>query len=592
MNWRQALTELERTLHQYSETLELLREIDAELAKHAFHLDRVLSLIAKGAQRLTQADLCDILLPDSPTELRIEWSTDPKLYRKRVPIEHSVTGAVLSSGKAIRVGDVQALGGRYFPLVSGTMSELAIPMQDENNDIIAIINLQSTSRDFFTEDHERFISMLAGQGAVAIRNAAVHEQFMSILELSSSLDPTSSTLRPVLTAIGMRARELTQAEHCQVMVPFDDELIVEFTTGPEEVGATRLRVDNSISGRAYTTAKPIRIDDVEESELSSMYRPFLASGMKSELVIPISWRNEVLAVINLESPRPQAFREHHERLASLLAEHAAVALANTKRFQRILWASQAQGELWTMAQIGDVYGPLIHRLNSDAGAIGAILNQLRVRFPDRDPRLDEMLCDIQDKATQILDIPRKLRRNLERVQVYEQANLNDLVERFLKSYSHLPDLHLHAALDPALPDIRISAQVEDLVEVLIGNAVEAIGEQGHVEVETRPWSSRPLTGSTIGHGVEILVSDGCGGIPENIANHIWDIGFTTKPKRGLGFGLWWARNFVERMGGNISLHRQVLLNHGGIGCCFVVRLPFEARKTPITSHQTAEGGVA
>ncbi len=48
---------------------------------------------------------------------------------------------------------------------------------------------------------------------------------------------------------------------------------------------------------------------------------------------------------------------------------------------------------------------------------------------------------------------------------------------------------------------------------------------------------------------------------------MFEMGATTKPG-GTGFGLWWSRTFVRRLGGDILLE-----THDGEGCLFRVLLP-------------------
>ena len=64
----------------------------------------------------------------------------------------------------------------------------------------------------------------------------------------------------------------------------------------------------------------------------------------------------------------------------------------------------------------------------------------------------------------------------------------------------------------------------------------------------------------------ITVKDSGGGIPEDIAERIFERGFSTKGK-GRGIGLYHTKQLVESLGGHISFESKE-----GMGTCFMVRL--------------------
>jgi len=94
---------------------------------------------------------------------------------------------------------------------------------------------------------------------------------------------------------------------------------------------------------------------------------------------------------------------------------------------------------------------------------------------------------------------------------------------------------------------------------LMLNAVQAMPGGGTLEVRTR----------LEGEHVILEVADTGPGIPDDIAERIWDPFFTTKPTgKGTGLGLSITRGQVERHGGSIRAE-----NRPGGGTMFVVELP-------------------
>jgi signal transduction histidine kinase len=117
------------------------------------------------------------------------------------------------------------------------------------------------------------------------------------------------------------------------------------------------------------------------------------------------------------------------------------------------------------------------------------------------------------------------------------------------------------------------------VDNLVSNAVR----------HTRPGSVVVVALSAEGGDVAISVSDGCGGIPEDILPRLFEPGFRASPSRtpsdaaGAGLGLAIVEAIVEAHGGSVSVRNS------GPGCRFEIRLPRVSRTEP--ERRRAEGHV-
>ena len=67
--------------------------------------------------------------------------------------------------------------------------------------------------------------------------------------------------------------------------------------------------------------------------------------------------------------------------------------------------------------------------------------------------------------------------------------------------------------------------------------------------------------------VEVTVKDTGPGIPSELEEKVFRMGTTTK-SGGMGYGLWWSRMYLRRLGGDMRLETQM-----GQGCAFKVILP-------------------
>jgi signal transduction histidine kinase len=107
---------------------------------------------------------------------------------------------------------------------------------------------------------------------------------------------------------------------------------------------------------------------------------------------------------------------------------------------------------------------------------------------------------------------------------------------------------VHAVLAEDLPAVKTSPDM--LIEafrVLLKNALEAIREKGgggELKIESYPGSSA---------SVEVTIADsGIGVQPMNLSK-IFEMRWSTKEGAGMGFGLFWTKEYIEGMGGNITV---------------------------------------
>jgi len=83
--------------------------------------------------------------------------------------------------------------------------------------------------------------------------------------------------------------------------------------------------------------------------------------------------------------------------------------------------------------------------------------------------------------------------------------------------------------------------------VIIKNGREAIAETGQ---KGDLWLT---TGRVALDEVEVIVRDnGAGIVPEDLPR-IYDLGWTTKMDQGMGFGLFWARDYILGINGRIEV---------------------------------------
>jgi GAF domain-containing protein len=114
--------------------------------------------------------------------------------------------------------------------------------------------------------------------------------------------------------------ERTGLLHLHPTFPQESTEVPEFTT----------RIGEGITGWVAQTGEPYFSGDVRNDPHYIDVLP----GILSELCVPVKVGNQVIAVINLESARPNAFGQNEVDLLTAMAHQLAIALQNARLYER------------------------------------------------------------------------------------------------------------------------------------------------------------------------------------------------------------------------------------------------------------------
>jgi len=159
-----------------AQTLEVLNEIAVELAS-ILELGPLLERVGQLLRRLIDYQMFTIMLLDETGETlitRYAWRFGyAHAPLRRIPVNSGLVGAAVREWRYVNVPDVQK-DPRYLPMNEETRSELVVPLFYKGR-IIGVLDLEHTRTHFFTEDHERVLTTLAAQVAIAIENARLYQ---------------------------------------------------------------------------------------------------------------------------------------------------------------------------------------------------------------------------------------------------------------------------------------------------------------------------------------------------------------------------------------------------------------------------------
>jgi phosphoserine phosphatase RsbU/P len=160
-----------------AETLLLLNEMGRE-ASSILDVEALLRRAAELIKKVIDYQIVSILLYDPATNLylqRLDVKYGQSLQgRLRVAPDEGIIGAAAASMHPVRVSDVTR-DPRYLMVNPETRSELAIPMVRKGR-TVGVLDLESPQLNYFTEEHEQALSILAAQLAVSLENARLYEQ--------------------------------------------------------------------------------------------------------------------------------------------------------------------------------------------------------------------------------------------------------------------------------------------------------------------------------------------------------------------------------------------------------------------------------
>jgi sigma-B regulation protein RsbU (phosphoserine phosphatase) len=159
-----------------AQQLEVLNEIAVELAS-ILELGPLLERVGQLLRRLIDYQMFTIMLLDEKGEMlitRYAWRFGyAHAPVRRVPITSGLVGAAVREWRFINVPDVRK-DSRYVPMNEETRSELVMPLFYKGR-IIGVLDLEHTRTGFFNEEHERILTTMAAQVAIAIENARLYQ---------------------------------------------------------------------------------------------------------------------------------------------------------------------------------------------------------------------------------------------------------------------------------------------------------------------------------------------------------------------------------------------------------------------------------
>lgn len=256
----------------------------------------------------------------------------------RFAMGQGLAGWVAERRQAVRVGDVRA-DARYIQGEPRVISNLGVPLI-VRRELVGVAFAEAERRDAFDEEHERLLSVLGTQAALAFVAARDGERLgqrlaqLNALYRISQIASDREDLSQVLSAMLAVAQEVIPEGHVALLLldPQTRSLRVRAGRGYlEGVESLSIPLGKGVTGRCAQAGQAFVVNDVSAEP---DYIPGV-QGAKSEIAIPMLAEGRVIGVLNAESLQPGAYTRDHVRTLSVIAQQAAVVLRSAQLYEEM-----------------------------------------------------------------------------------------------------------------------------------------------------------------------------------------------------------------------------------------------------------------
>src|SRR5271170_7495273 len=320
----------------------LLLEVSDVMAT-SHDLDTTLRRVAEVVHKVIDYEIFAILLLNEKTqELRFRFQVGypPEFAeRARIKVGTGVTGQAAQLRQTILINDVTQ-DPRYVAAVPNVRSELAVPLTIKNR-VIGVIDLEARDPGYFTEEHSRLLSLIASRMAAGIENAQLYTKTTKQARILLLLNEIARELTSILNLDELLGRI---AELIRRLIDYQMFSILLLDSAGEKLQHRfSLRFNENIHlkheiplgrglvGYAAETKQAVLAPDVTKDPRYIEANP----ETRSELVVPLIYKDKVIGVLDLEHTRRGFFTDDHKRTVTTLAAQVAIAIENAQLYEQI-----------------------------------------------------------------------------------------------------------------------------------------------------------------------------------------------------------------------------------------------------------------
>jgi two-component system, OmpR family, sensor histidine kinase KdpD len=425
-----------------------------------------------------------------------------------------------------------------------------------NTDVLRVaFILLAVAFTLYVWERERALSRVeAALIEERVLSTALSNRVRELTALSQASRAVASVLSldDVLGLILESAQDLLGATEGSLML-FDADkstLRIAASVGLDRDVTKVIPVGESVAGWVAEFREPVILrGDVSNSR----FRAFIPKGrpVRSAMSAPLYARAEPVGVLNVSvTSGDRRYTEHDLRALSVFAEHAAIAIANARLFERERQTSTRLADLDERRR--EFLSVITHDLKTPLTSILGYASLLRDRGGEvREEYRREFADTVIGQSQRMLEMVEQLivATSLEEggpVLSREPLDLSGLVKSSVDAFRGvLHDRDVQLAIPDALPTVfGDRSAVEHILANLLDNAVKYSPEGSPLSVAIEEVASE----------VRVMVADRGPGIPEDLRDRVFD-----RYRRGdmpgrsgsVGLGLFIVRSLAENHGGRV-----------------------------------------
>jgi signal transduction histidine kinase len=325
-------------------------------------------------------------------------------------------------------------------------------------------------------------------------------------------------------------------------------------------------LQRSLIGQAILRRKPVATNDINSDPLNHTD----ARGWSRALIVPLlmGTNGQALGAFSVFSTDPQAGRfsesEWDEKVLTFLAHYAALAIQNESHQQALRVSQEQHWIAEAFAAVGDISANLLHNMNNKVGTIPVRVQALQDKYSQllaADTYLANNLAEIEHSAMESMQIVQENLSHLRPIRM-ENVRVASCVAEAIRTTQVPSAVQIKIERLEDLPMVMAGKQSLTFVfKNLIENAIAAMHADGSIAIH----------GLSDPDAVEVSITDSGPGIPSDLHDKIFELNFSGRPGAHpgkLGFGLWWVKNLMSRLGGSVAVESD-----GRHGTTFRLRLP-------------------
>ena len=436
------------------------------------------------------------------------------------------------------------------------------------------------------------------------QEAQLRDSVATLKRRNAQLAVLNATVRVLSGQLDMADIHKTFVEHLRGSIPFDHAAVSllederhfrhlntgEVVTAPDVIGEAGSATDWVVAHGQPLIRKDILTD--VRFRVSDRTR---ASGIQSDVIIPLVSRERVVGTLSLASHEVGVYQEADLDFLQPLADQLAVSVDNARLYRDLnrayedLKAVQSQiVESEKLRALGDLAAGVAHNFNN---LLTGVLGYAQLLQMDSDPALREQgLKIIEKNAREGAQIAKEMQEfaRAESARPFARLDLNRLIQRSLvASEARWRDARaaqgVQVTVRTRLGDIPPITGDElglgKAISNLVVNAAEAMQDGGVITITTEAVADRSGRGASASW-VRLTVSDTGQGMADEERRRVFEPFFTTKgPQVGHGMGLSVVYGIILRHQGRIDVASEI-----GKGTRFTILLPAPGQESEAVSE--------